>query len=267
MKLFAIAFSITCVIAAVLFAIALAVLLPFVEHSEAMKAAAALGGVPILTFPKIAEFLEQERSRKNLVAGKRTPVYDFRGFQIAWPLMVLYGVLLLAAIDAISSVVGGFLAAGVMISQDRQEDAITAMYVGVVMATPPIIVGAYLVGRWIGTRCSRRGVIVVLLVVLAYTVLQFVLEQSYLLIASDDDDVARFTRETLVVRLVAGACLSVLVLLIGYWRGRKARLSKYLYYLLGVLPAETRDTVVELAFDEAQKVASAAGRARISTTQ
>jgi hypothetical protein len=41
MKLFAIAFSITCVIAAVLFAIALAVLLPFVEHSEAMKAAAA----------------------------------------------------------------------------------------------------------------------------------------------------------------------------------------------------------------------------------
>jgi hypothetical protein len=113
MKLFAIALSITCVIAAVLFAIALAVLLPFVEHSEAMKAAAAFGGVPILTFPKIAEFLEQERSRKNLIAGKRTPVYDFRGFQIAWPLMVLYGVLLLAAIDAISSFVGGLLAAGV----------------------------------------------------------------------------------------------------------------------------------------------------------
>jgi hypothetical protein len=171
MKLFAIAFSITCVIAAVLFAIALAVLLPFVEHSEAMKAAAALGGAPILTFPKIAEFLEQERSRKNLVAGQRTPVYDFRGFQIAWPLMVLYGVLLLAAIDAISSVVGGMLAAGVMISQDRQEDAITAMYVGLVMATPFMIVGAYLVGRWIGTRCSRRGVMVVLLVVLAYSLL------------------------------------------------------------------------------------------------
>jgi uncharacterized membrane protein YpjA len=181
--------------------------------------------------------------------------------------MVLYGVLLLTAIDAISSFVAGLLAAGFMFSQDAQQDVITGMYLGLVLATPFVIVGAYLVGRWIGTRCSHRGVIVVLLVVLGYTVLQFVLEQSYLLLATDDDDVARFTRETLVLRLIVAACLSVLLLLIGYWRGRKGRLSKYLHYLLGALPAETRDTVVELAFDEAQKVASAAGRARISTTQ
>jgi len=45
--------------------------------------------------------------------------------------------------------------------------------------------------------------------------------------------------------------------LLGYWRGRKLRLSKYLYYLLGVLPKETRDAVVELAFDEAQKISKA----------
>jgi hypothetical protein len=29
---------------------------------------------------------------------------------------------------------------------------------------------------------------------------------------------------------------------------------KYLHYLLGVLPSETRDAVVDLAFEEAQKV-------------
>jgi hypothetical protein len=55
--------------------------------------------------------------------------------------------------------------------------------------------------------------------------------------------------------------------LIGYWRGRKYRLAAYLHYLLGVLPAETRDTVVELAFDEARKVASSGRRARISATR
>jgi hypothetical protein len=45
--------------------------------------------------------------------------------------------------------------------------------------------------------------------------------------------------------------------LLGYWRGQKYRLSKYLHYLLDVLPAETRDTVIGLAFDEAQKIVSA----------
>jgi hypothetical protein len=54
--------------------------------------------------------------------------------------------------------------------------------------------------------------------------------------------------------------------LLGYWRGQKYRLSKYLHYLLGVLPAETRDAVIELAFEEAQKAPAATGRARISAT-
>ena len=50
--------------------------------------------------------------------------------------------------------------------------------------------------------------------------------------------------------------------LIGYWRGKRQSLSKYLHYLLSVLPPQTRDTVVELAFDEAQKVSAAARDAR-----
>jgi len=42
--------------------------------------------------------------------------------------------------------------------------------------------------------------------------------------------------------------------LFGYWRGHRHKLSAYLYYLVRVLPAETRETVVELTFEEAQKV-------------
>jgi len=47
--------------------------------------------------------------------------------------------------------------------------------------------------------------------------------------------------------------------LIGYWRGQKYRLSKYLYYLLDVLPAEARDAFIDLAFEEAQKVGPTKG--------
>ena len=52
--------------------------------------------------------------------------------------------------------------------------------------------------------------------------------------------------------------------LIGYWRGQRQRLSKYLDYLLHVLPPQDRDTVVDLAYGEAQKVAAAVGSVRPS---
>src|SRR4029077_6742618 len=56
------------------------------------------------------------------------------------------------------------------------------------------------------------------------------------------------------------ATISFLIIvpgLIGYWRGQRQRLSKYLNYLLSVLPPQTRDTVVDLAYGEAQKVVPA----------
>src|SRR6266852_1788451 len=36
--------------------------------------------------------------------------------------------------------------------------------------------------------------------------------------------------------------------LLGYWRGRRQRLAVYLAYLLGSVSADTRQSIVELAF-------------------
>ena len=41
--------------------------------------------------------------------------------------------------------------------------------------------------------------------------------------------------------------------LLGYWRGRHQRLGTYLAYLLGSVSTETRQSIVELAFEEAKK--------------
>jgi hypothetical protein len=221
-------------------------------------------GRSISLFPKIVESLEHQEARKNLAEGKRAPVYDFSGFQIAWPLMVLYGVLLLNTIALVSSFIGGALSGRLMASQGKAEDVKTGMYLAGAVGVPLIIMGGYLLGRWIGTRCSRRGVIVVLLVVLGNAVISTAIEHSF---PMGDTEVPILSRETSVVRHTISACVLLLVLLIGYWYGRKYRLAKYLHYLLSVLPVETRDVVVELAFDEAQKVASAAGRAHISATR
>ena len=140
MKLFAIAFGIACSVAAVLFGIAFA-LLTFFDRPEAVNAAGTLAGLQIATFPKIAEFLEREEGKKNLAAGKRTPVYDFGSFQIAWPLMVLYGTIILFVVVQMCGLIAGVFG-------DAQL---------VIIGFPASALGAYFIGKWIGTRCSRRG--------------------------------------------------------------------------------------------------------------
>lgn len=47
-----------------------------------------------------------------------------------------------------------------------------------------------------------------------------------------------------------------LPLVFGYWRGRVIQSSRYLVYLLRALPQESRDTLVNLASDEAKRLAS-----------
>jgi hypothetical protein len=44
--------------------------------------------------------------------------------------------------------------------------------------------------------------------------------------------------------------------LLGHWRGRRMRLAAYLGTVLGRLPPSTRSSIVELAHDEAERLAA-----------
>src|SRR5262245_58317041 len=159
MKPFAIAFGIVCGGAAVLFGLAFA-LLP-------MQAAASTAVVPagavIAAFPKVAEHLEQQESRKRLAAGTRKPVYDFLGFQIAWPLMVVYGTIALSFLGQMASGVAGIMLGAVNIPFEGENapNAVVAMGVLTIIVT---IIGAYFVGRWVGARTLRLGIVTMLLI-------------------------------------------------------------------------------------------------------
>jgi hypothetical protein len=259
MKLFAIAFGIACGVGVTLFAGTFAIL-TLVGIGEPVAAAAALGALPITTFPKIGEFLERQEGKKNLASQRRIPVYDFRGFQIAWPLMVVIGTVAmwgaLAAVAALQALTSGA----------ELEDVYQVLFAPFMIIQ---VLAAYFIGRWIGTRCSRHGVMTMLLVAFFSAAGLLAVDVT---VIPHDLYVKMFEGEPLApsVLLQRIALMTSSLLaggLLGYWRGRKYRLSTYLHYLLGVLPAETRDAVVELAFDEAQKAASPAGRARISATR
>src|SRR5262249_35408669 len=146
-------------VAAVLFGATFA-LLRLLEYTEpqAQAIAASLAGPVILSFPKVAEFLEQQESKKRLAGGIPKPVYDFRGFQIAWPLMVLYGTVMLMSLALVVSSIAGMMVVSVGGSYqgDKAPAATAAESLLNLIIT---FFGAYLVGRWIGARASRMGVV------------------------------------------------------------------------------------------------------------
>jgi hypothetical protein len=254
MKLFAIAFGIACGVGTALFGVTFAVLM-FLDRPEAPAAAAALAGLPVAAFPKIAEFLERQEGRRNLAARDRHPLYNFKAFQIPWPLMVVYGAVACAMALQVAAYIGGYVASNLPGTGAEKFQALTLL-----IFWPVSISAAYLSGRWVGSRGSGRGVIATLLLIILTVAIgllaDFIMpEEAY-------ESVTNVKRNFVSLLRQAGIQAAVLAVpaLLGYWRGRKLRLAKYLYYLLGVLPAETRDTVVELAFDEAQKISDARRR-------
>jgi hypothetical protein len=264
MKLFATAFGIVCSVAAGLFGLAFVLLSSF-EYAQAVPAAGTLATTVLLSFPKVAEFLEQQQGRKSIAAGRRKPVYDFRGFQIEWPLMVVYGTVSLVVLLQAAGFLAGFILSPVMPFFDS-ENASKFVAVRNLLTVVIVIFAAYFVGRWIGARISRLGIVTMLLIAALAPAaaggldVGLLSDESYRRFAGSERlaffEILRRTAFTSFIIVVPG--------LIGYWRGQRQRLSKYLDYLLSVLPSQTRDTVVELAYEEAQKVSASVGDVRPS---
>jgi hypothetical protein len=238
-KLFLTTLSIVCGTAAALFAISFALSSAFWGDSEAaFKLASALAALPIAGFPRFLEVIEQRDSRKRFSAGKPSPIYNLSGFRIKWSLMALYGCFLLISVDLVSlfpaALVDDYI---VQNFPDIEKPVRNACWIGLILSTnwPAMILCAYLVGRWIGTRCSGKGVIAVLLAIVISLAVWRVVD----LFTSGEEE---FTPSELVLDL----CRFPLLICAG--------LIGYLHYVLGALPAETRDTIIDLAFEEAQKV-------------
>jgi hypothetical protein len=265
MKPFAIAFGIVCGGAAVLFGLAFALLSLVAPLQTAASTAVAPAGAVIAAFPKVAELLEQQESRKRLAAGSRKPVYDFLGFQITWPLMVVYGTIALSFLGQVAGGVAGLMLglAGSSFEGENAPNAGGAMGILTIIVT---IFGAYFVGRWVGARTSRLGIVTMLLIAPITAALQvgldvlFVPDEVYRGLLGSE----RLAFFGILVRIATISFLIIVPGLIGYWRGHRQRLSKYLNYLLSVLPPQTRDVVVGLAYEEAQKVVQAMRGVRAS---
>jgi hypothetical protein len=131
---------------------------------------------------------------------------------------------------------------------------------------PVVVVANYLVGRMIGTRCASHGLATIVIVGLAGSGITRLFDFS--IVSGTELRTVLGEPASMEVFLVAwlgGAVLFWLPGFLGYWRGRRRRLARYLSYLVGVLPKGTRETLVSLAYSEAQSLASRARRPEIAS--
>ncbi len=210
---------------------------------------ASLAGVIFGALPLLHTTLE----KRTTSPGKSVlpqGVVSMAGFAFPWYLVLIYGFgLMLAAWEYLSFVAG--LIAG---STAGTGDAITIT--SLIMTLLVIPAPFFLIGRWLGTRSESYG-----MALTAVAVVLTVIVDTFLLLLFSAGTI--LTEESALVGLV-GLCAGKIALivwlelftLVGFWRGQSLRLQRYIGYLTGVLPAETRSTLVNLAYEEAQRLSA-----------
>jgi hypothetical protein len=212
-----------------------------IERAGAMSVATMpLGGIVY-----VHQTLDKRDMKPNLRALPRG-VVTLEGFALPWYQMLVYGALMFAALKQIGGFIGGVTAGLAGVESDNALTVI-ATVVGNLVA----IIGVYAICFWIGTRCDKYPYLVGLGVPIFGHMIGITVD--YLILSSAEFTAFFGQPKSLgffIVGVISGTLVVVLFALLGIWRGSRARLSAYLSYLLGSLPPDTRNTIIDLTYEE-----------------
>lgn len=176
---------------------------------------------------------------KNLV--------KIEGFTLPYIEMIKYGAIVLTLISSLSILIG-FAVATYLISDRETYDAINALaHNGI-----PLI-SLYFLGVWLGSRCDRRRLLSLTLIILISRMIIGVVEYVIIPPKYFEEDIGTTKSIYLLIKYILWSTIAYLPYgLIGLWRGHYLRTTKYFNYLLKKLPAETQRTVINLLYEEVQ---------------
>jgi hypothetical protein len=228
----------------VLGTVVVATLSMFEMTKEAAKP--IVGSFP-LTIPAVHQLLQKSGSRLSLSPKKRG-VVSLQGYTMPVVMLAFYGILIMLSMSEMMGFLAGAAALAAGVAVEKLGNILA-------LAIVPQMIVAYFVGRWIGVRSRSKGLLAVLAVAFFVPLIDLVI-----ILLRPDLGKPFFPQkptiaELLIVLLVSAVKLGVPALF-GFWRGRVIQLSRYLAYLLRALPQDSRDALVNLASDEAKRLAS-----------
>ncbi|KAA3653573.1 MAG: hypothetical protein DWQ10_18310 [Calditrichaeota bacterium] len=111
----------------------------------------------------------------------------------------------------------------------------------------------FFIGRWIGIKTSSNGVVVIVLAVFLSRTATSIFD-FYVLSPDEYEKIFGFapTFFAALGQSLSGTFFLSAAALIGYWRGRKRQLAAYMGYLMSQVHPDVRNTIIELAFEEAE---------------
>jgi hypothetical protein len=179
------------------------------------------------------------------------------GFELNNWKLFSYCVLLAFGSLQVASGIGG-LAAG--LSGTDEAGAVRSMAVLAILVGMPLI---YLSGRWIGRRSGGGGWWLVILAVIVTRVVATALDliflpKTFLATMANELGDGSYGPTYIIKQIGFGALLMSAISVLGYWRGRRQHLSEYLAQLLKRIAPEARTAIIELAYEEARRVADQA---------
>jgi hypothetical protein len=227
------------------------------EDVAAAKGAAAFA---VTALPGVSSWLEHLEAKKSSSPDNKMAIRSFKGFSISLPIAVILGAIIAFAIlnigNFLSGLVVGALRTASQVSDETGKGAL--IRIAILAYLPVFMVGFYLLGKWVSWRGARNGLLAVILIALL-TALLIKLLDFVVLPPNEWKDLyeqEKSVSSMLVVMLPQIAFVAVPAL-IGFWRGRRHRTTKYMDYLLSALPEETRNSLVDLAYDEVTKIVDA----------
>jgi hypothetical protein len=122
---------------------------------------------------------------------------------------------------------------------------------------PLFVVGGFLIGQWVGSRCRRNGIFIIAIAVAINIIADrigwfFVLPNHILkMVGLRHYKVSWY----FVLILISGIVLYTVIGCIGLWRGYRNRETRYVSYLLSMLPDETKQQIIKTAYDEVRGTA------------
>ena len=200
-----------------------------------------LGGIPYI-------HTTLEKRLESGGASSSGLIVSLEGFGISCRRLALYGCLLIFAATQFSGFIGGLVVGATQAGTD--ELGIIIGILAFAIAFPLI----FFIGRWMGIRSASYGMAAVIIAAVLGRLCTAIFD---FWIVSPDDFKAMFGKDkgvdAFVRPFIIGSVVFSAISLIGYWRGRKRRLSAYLHYLLKGVPVDSKEAIIDLAFQEAAR--------------
>jgi hypothetical protein len=217
------------------------------------EVAKGVAGLPALAIQNVYEWLKASSAKRALAKIGLPLALSENEFSIHPLSAFLFSIIMWSGVAPFTAMLMGMCvgAAEVVAGVEITDEKLFATLV--ILTTVPLrLIAAAYIGCWIGTR-SRRYVLAIVIAAIALGYSAYILF-SFLTMSPDDWVYKAISQRGALAHFITflpDIVSYIISATLGFWYGQRQKPTYYLAFIMKILPQETRQTIVEMARDEA----------------